>query len=93
MGTQREALEDVLKSVSPDSLEQAARTLASARLIDLYSVENSCAPASDLLTKLTYLGLRAASAPTRISSRSARPIWGRGMWRWPFPARAGLWTP
>ena len=58
VGTQREALEDVLKSVSPDSLEQAARTLASARLIDLYSVENSCAPASDLLTKLTYLGLR-----------------------------------
>ena len=58
VGTQREALEDVLKSVSPDRLEQAARTLASARLIDLYSVENSCAPASDLLTKLTYLGLR-----------------------------------
>ena len=53
VGTQREALEDVLKSVSPDRLEQAARTLASARLIDLYSVENSCAPASDLLTKLT----------------------------------------
>ena len=51
-------LEDVLKSVSPDSLAQAAQTLASARLIDLYSVENSCAPASDLLTKLTYLGLR-----------------------------------
>ena len=58
VGTQREALEDVLKSVSPDSLAQAAQTLASARLIDLYSVENSCAPASDLLTKLTYLGLR-----------------------------------
>ena len=39
VGTQREALEDVLKSVSPDSLAQAAQTLASARLIDLYSVE------------------------------------------------------
>ena len=33
VGTQREALEDVLKSVSPDSLAQAAQTLASARLI------------------------------------------------------------
>ena len=44
--------------IRDSSLAQAAQTLASARLIDLYSVENSCAPASDLLTKLTYLGLR-----------------------------------
>ena len=31
--------------------------LATARTIDIYGVENSCTPASDLLTKLTYLGL------------------------------------
>ena len=50
--------EDLPLTAVGTHLEQAARTLASARLIDLYSVENSCAPASDLLTKLTYLGLR-----------------------------------
>lgn len=31
--------------------------MATARTIDIYGVENSCTPASDLLTKLTYLGL------------------------------------
>lgn len=31
--------------------------LATARTIDIYGVENSVTPASDLLTKLTYLGL------------------------------------
>ena len=55
--TQREHLEETLKSVPAGALEQAARVLAGANFIDIYGVENSCAPASDLLTKLTYLGL------------------------------------
>ena len=44
VGTQREALEDVLKSVSPDSWSKRPEP-GLGRLIDLYSVENSCAPA------------------------------------------------
>ena len=93
VGTQREALEDVLKSVSPDSLEQAARTLASARLIDLYSVENSCAPASDLLTKLTHLGLRCRFCTDAYLQQISAAHLGRGCGGGLFPARAGLWTP
>lgn len=50
-------LEETLKSLSPQELERAVDTLAKARTIDIYGVENSCTPASDLLTKLTYLGL------------------------------------
>ena len=50
-------LEAALKSLSPQELDRAGRMLATARTIDIYGVENSCAPASDLLTKLTYLGL------------------------------------
>ena len=54
--TLRRHLEETLKSVPAGALEQAARVLAGANFIDIYGVENSCAPASDLLTKLTYLG-------------------------------------
>lgn len=54
---QRESLEETLKSVVPDALEQAVQALHGARLIDIYGVENSCTPAGDLQTKLTYLGL------------------------------------
>ena len=61
VGTQREALEDVLKSVSPDSLAQAAQTLASARLIDLYSVENSCAPVPLLHRRVSSADQRGPS--------------------------------
>lgn len=50
-------LDDALKSLSPQALEQAVSLLANARTIDIYGVENSFAPAMDLLTKLTYLGL------------------------------------
>ena len=56
--THRAQLEETLKSVpTGGELERAARILAGAQFIDIYGVENSCAPASDLLTKLTYLGL------------------------------------
>ena len=50
-------LEAALKSLSPQELDRAVRMLATARTIDIYGVENSCTPAGDLLTKLTYLGL------------------------------------
>ena len=50
-------LEDALKSLSTQALSRAVRMLATARTIDIYGVENSMTPASDLLTKLTYLGL------------------------------------
>lgn len=50
-------LEDTLKSLSTQGLSRAVRMLATARTIDIYGVENSFTPASDLLTKLTYLGL------------------------------------
>ena len=50
-------LEETLKSLSPQELERAVDALAKARTIDIYGVENSCTPANDLLTKLTYLGL------------------------------------
>ena len=50
-------LEDALKFLSADDLSRAVRMLATARTIDIYGVENSVTPASDLLTKLTYLGL------------------------------------
>lgn len=56
---QQELLEQSLRSVVPRDLEQAVELLAKARTIDIYGVENSCAPAVDLLTKLTYLGLNS----------------------------------
>lgn len=53
----RELLEGVLKNVSRDELSRAIRMISTARVIDIYGVENSMTPANDLLTKLTYLGL------------------------------------
>lgn len=50
-------LDDTLKSVSAEEFGKAARLLVGARLIDIYCVENSVTPASDLLNKLSYLGL------------------------------------
>ena len=50
-------LEDALKSLSTDALSKAVRMLVTARTIDIYAVENSFTTASDLITKLTYLGL------------------------------------
>lgn len=50
-------LQETLKSLAPEELHRAVHLLATARTIDIYGVENSMTPASDLLTKLTYLGL------------------------------------
>ena len=89
--THRAQLEETLKSVPTGELERAARILAGAQFIDIYGVENSCAPASDLLTKLTYLG-PAGFTPTPTSSRLGRPICGRGPRPSPSPTRASPWT-
>lgn len=51
-------LDDAVKSLSIPDYRRAVSMLARARVIDIYSVENSAVPASDLLDKLTYLGLQ-----------------------------------
>ncbi len=53
----RRLLEEALKSISLQELKKAVTSIANARTIDIYGVENSFTPANDLLTKLTYLGL------------------------------------
>ena len=50
-------LDDLVKSLSQQALQQAVGLLAAARTVQIYAVENSMTPAQDLLTKLTYLGL------------------------------------
>ena len=55
--TTSKIMEDNLKSISLKTYEKIIETLNCARLIDIYSVENSNVTARDLLTKLLYLGL------------------------------------
>lgn len=50
-------LVETLKALEPRELDHAVTILSNARTVDIYSVENSRTPASDLLTKLTYLGI------------------------------------
>ena len=52
------ALDDMLRTLSTKEFRKAVQLLGQARLIDIYSVENSTVPANDLLTKLSYLGLQ-----------------------------------
>lgn len=54
--TQR-MMEETLKNFSGKTYRRAVEKLKKARLIDIYSVENSEVTALDLLTKLLYLGL------------------------------------
>ena len=54
--TQR-MMEETLKNFSGKNYQKAVQKLKKARLIDIYSVENSEVTAMDLLTKLLYLGL------------------------------------
>ena len=56
MTTER-MLEDTLKNFSKKTYRKVIEALTSARLIDIYGVENSEVMAMDLLTKLLYLGL------------------------------------
>ena len=51
-------LDDMLESLSSKEYRKAIGLLNKARVIDIYGVENSTVSATDLLTKLTYLGLQ-----------------------------------
>lgn len=55
--TTQRMMEETLKNFSGKSYQKAVQKLKKARLIDIYSVENSEVTAMDLLTKLLYLGL------------------------------------
>ena len=53
----RSLLDDLLASLDRKELHKAVSLIANARLIDIVGVENSLVPATDLFTKLSYLGL------------------------------------
>lgn len=61
IGTAVGQLKDTLKNLSADNLEKAVRAIAGARNIAVFYVENSSCTASDLVTKLTYLGFSCCS--------------------------------
>lgn len=50
-------LEEMLKSISLNSFEEAINMILNARRIGIYGVENSMSVISDLTNKLLYLGL------------------------------------
>lgn len=56
VATTERIMEETLKNFSVNIYEKVIQTLKQARMIDIYSVENSNAVALDLLTKLLYLG-------------------------------------
>ena len=51
-------IDDLLRAMDIKALRRATRLIAAARVIDIYGVEDSIAPATDLVCKLTYLGLQ-----------------------------------
>ena len=55
--TTQRMMEETLKNFSGKNYQKAVQKLKKARLIDIYSVENSEVTAMDLLTKLLYPGL------------------------------------
>lgn len=61
IGTAVGQLKDTLKNLSADNLEKAVRAITGARNIVVFYVENSSCTASDLVTKLTYLGFSCCS--------------------------------
>lgn len=50
-------LDDLLGSLDRKEFRKAVSALAGARMIDIIGVENSMVPATDLFTKLSYVGL------------------------------------
>ncbi|MCH1982806.1 MurR/RpiR family transcriptional regulator [Ruminococcus sp. OA3] len=50
-------IERNLKCISVKTFQKAVEAIINARIIDIYSVENSNTTANDLMTKLLYLGL------------------------------------
>ena len=57
IGTSIQMLEETLKAISQKEYEAAVKAIAGARRIVIYGVEDSAAPAQDLMIKLMYLGL------------------------------------
>src|SRR5699024_259881 len=55
--TTSKILEENLKNISMKTYKKVIDAINHARMIDIYSVENSNVAARDLLTKLLYLGL------------------------------------
>ncbi|MGI6008178.1 MAG: MurR/RpiR family transcriptional regulator [Ruminococcus sp.] len=70
-------IESNLKSISVASFEKVVEVLTNAPKIDIFSVENSNATASDLETKLLYLGLNCRhfidSYHQRIAANNMKP--------------------
>ncbi|NMN01334.1 Fe-S cluster assembly protein HesB [Bifidobacterium sp. DSM 109958] len=52
-------LDDMLGVLDVKAFRRAVDLIAHARVIDVYGVEDSVAPATDLVCKLSYLGLQA----------------------------------
>ncbi|KAB8288971.1 Fe-S cluster assembly protein HesB [Bifidobacterium ramosum] len=52
-------LDDMASSLDQAAFRKAVSLIAGASLIDIYGVENSLVPATDLFTKLGYLGLKS----------------------------------
>lgn len=50
-------IEESMKCISVKTFEKVIEAIRSARVIDIYSVENSNVTAIDLLTKLLYIGI------------------------------------
>lgn len=61
IGTAIGQLKDTLKNLSPEELEKAVEAITNAEKIAVYYVENSACTASDLVTKLAYLGIDCCS--------------------------------
>ena len=57
VNTSIKMLEETLRSISVKEYERAVQAILKAENIVIYSVENSLSTATDLMTKLTYLGL------------------------------------
>jgi DNA-binding MurR/RpiR family transcriptional regulator len=57
IGTSIEQMKETLKSISAVTLEKAVRMITEADKVVVYYVENSSCTASDLVTKLMYLGI------------------------------------
>ena len=88
VGTSIRMLEETLKSIRAKDYEQAVEAILRARSIVIYSVENSVCTASDLMTKLLYLGWTAGCTETTTCRTSAPQIWERRTWPSAFPTPA-----
>ena len=83
--TTARVLEDNLKNISIKTYKKIIEILNHARMIDIYSVENSNVAARDLLTKLLYLGLNCRHMDDDYHQRIVREILPKKMQQLEFP--------